>query len=150
MKIYGLDDSEYQPLYEKARSLTGVFYHGIVPNEQLRSSFQDIDFFTYPCVFEETSCLAVIEAMAAGCRIIAPALGALPETTAGYGRLYPWNLDNQKHILAFAEVLREELENPWKGRVMLPEKQQEYCRDVYSWDVRSIEWSDAVQQWMRS
>ena len=147
MKIYGVDDSKYQPLYDKARSLPGVFYHGIVPNDQLRLSFQDLDFFTYPCVFEETSCLAVIEAMAAGCRVIAPALGALPETTAGYGRLYPWNSDEQRHIRDFADVLRAEFETPWKGRLNLVERQQEYCRDFYSWGVRSSEWRDMIQQW---
>ena len=66
-------------------------------------------FLVYPCTFAETACLAVIEAMAAGCRVIVPSLGALPETTGGYARIYPSNPERQEHAAVFSENLAAEL-----------------------------------------
>jgi glycosyltransferase involved in cell wall biosynthesis len=87
MKLYLEDDSPYQHLYERAGSMPGVIYHGIAPNPELRAALRSMHFLVYPCTFAETACLAVIEAMAAGCRVIIPSLGALPETTGGYARI---------------------------------------------------------------
>jgi glycosyltransferase involved in cell wall biosynthesis len=149
MKIYGESDSEYEALYDKARGLPNVFYHGIVPNDELQKSLRTIDFLTYPSTFEETACLAVIEAMAAGCRVIVPAFGALPETTAGYAHLYPWSSNEEEHLRNFTCALQSELQDPWRGRPELVSRQQEYCRDMYSWDIRSREWEEAIGIWTR-
>lgn len=140
MKIYLLDDSPYEHLYQSAESTPGVFYHGIAPNPEVRAALRDMDFLVYPCTFEETSCLAAIEAMAAGCRVIAPAFGALPETTHGFARLYPWVPDKQAHAAAFAATLAEELQNPWNGQPELAIAQQRHCASHYDWDVRIEEW----------
>ena len=74
MRLYRQDhlEGQYEHLYEKARSLPGVQYHGLLPNDELRLALREFHFLSYPCVFKETSCLAVVEAMAAGCRVIAP------------------------------------------------------------------------------
>ena len=89
MKLYLGDDGPYNHLYERARAMPKVVYHGIEPNLELRAALRNMHFLVYPNIFQETACLAVIEAMAAGCRVIVPSLGALPETTGGYARVYP-------------------------------------------------------------
>ena len=109
MKLYLEDDSPYQHLYERAQSMPGVTSHGIAPNPELRAALRSMHFLVYPCTFEETACLAVIEAMAAGCRVIVPSLGALPETTAGYARVYPNDPDPNAHAKAFADILADEM-----------------------------------------
>lgn len=146
LKLYGQtgDDTPYEALFARARALPNVFHHGIVPNEQLREELRGIDYLAYPSTFAETSCLSVIEAMAAGCRVICPALGALPETTAGFARLYPWQPDRDAHAAVFADILAEELARPWEGRVHLGWQQQVYCHAFYDWAVRAGEWRRLV------
>ena len=154
IKLYGagFDDEPYRRLYDRASSLPGVEYHGIVPNADLRKALRDIDFLTYPSTFEETSCLSVIEALAAGCRVICPSFGALPETSRDFARLYKFQSDPKGHAQLFARVLSEEISNPWGGRHSLSETQQNWTRSTYDWSVRVAEWKsliDLVSGWRR-
>ena len=105
MKLYMENDSPYQHLFARAQSMSGVIYHGLAPNPELRAALRTMHFLVYPCTFAETACLAAIEAMAAGCRLIIPSLGALPETTAGYARIYPSNPNAEEHVATFSENL---------------------------------------------
>jgi glycosyltransferase involved in cell wall biosynthesis/tetratricopeptide (TPR) repeat protein len=145
MKLYLGDDSPYQHLYDRAQSMPGVIYHGLAPNSELRNALRTMHFLVYPCTFAETACLAAIEAMAAGCRIIVPSLGALPETTAGYARVYPSNPNAEEHAVAFSENLADELETPWGGQLGLSLSQQAHCAAVYDWPRRLREWRQLIQ-----
>jgi glycosyltransferase involved in cell wall biosynthesis len=144
MKLYLGDDGPYNHLYERAQSMVGVIYHGIVPNSELCTALRDMHFLVYPSTFAETSCLAVIEAMAAGCRVIVPSLGALPETTGGYARIYPHELDANRHAEVFANVLAYEISNPWAGATDLSMAQQRYCAKTFDWDHRAAEWRQLI------
>lgn len=131
MKLYLGDDSTYQHLYDRAQSMPGVIYHGLAPNSELRDALRTMHFLVYPCTFAETACLAAIEPMAAGCRIIVPSLGALPETTAGYARVYPSNPNAEEHAVAFSENLADELETPWGAPVgIVAEPTSALCRSA--------------------
>ena len=145
MKLYLEDDSPYRHLYERAESMPGVIYHGIAPNPELRAALRSMHFLVYPCTFEETACLAVIEAMAAGCRVIVPSLGALPETTGGYARIYPSNPNAEEHVATFSENLAAELATPWAGEPELSLSQQAHCAVVYDWPRRLREWRQLIQ-----
>jgi glycosyltransferase involved in cell wall biosynthesis len=145
MKLYLENDAPYEHLYERAQSMPGVVYHGIAPNPELRAALRSMHFLVYPCVFAETACLAVIEAMAAGCRAIVPSLGALPETTASYARIYPSNPDAKEHSTVFSENLAAELAAPWAGEPDLSLVQQAHCRAVYGWPRRLHEWRQLVE-----
>jgi glycosyltransferase involved in cell wall biosynthesis len=150
MKLYHVgsdkEDRKYQHLYDLASTLPTVVYHGLSPNKELREALRDIHFLTYPNTFEETSCVAVIEAMAAGCRVIAPSFGALPETTAGYARLYPWNADENAHAAIFARVLASEMAQPWNGDPKLAEAEQHYSATAYDWKHRDYEWRRLIDK----
>jgi glycosyltransferase involved in cell wall biosynthesis len=72
-KIYGKDfaisqEGNYQELYDRCEELPDVVYRGSIPNEELRKELHTFDILAYPNTFEETSCIAVIEALSAGVR----------------------------------------------------------------------------------
>ena len=147
IKLYGprFNDEAYRDLYDRALSLPGIEYHGIVPNPQLRAALRSIDFLAYPSIVPETSFISAIEAMAAGCRVICPSLGALPETTGQFARLYPFPSDPADHAKLFAEILADEIRNPWGGNFELSEQEQNYARGTYDWSVRIAEWQAFIR-----
>jgi glycosyltransferase involved in cell wall biosynthesis len=89
MGIYDALLDPHEPLYEAARSSPGVTYHGSVAQPALAQALRRATMLAYPNTFPETSCIAVMEAMAAGCAVATSYLGALPETGAGFIDLMP-------------------------------------------------------------
>jgi glycosyltransferase involved in cell wall biosynthesis len=84
MGIYGVDDPPaFRELYARAREAAGAHYHGAQGQVAIREVASQCRVLAYPCTFPETSCIAAMEAMAAGCAVVTTALGALPETAAG-------------------------------------------------------------------
>jgi glycosyltransferase involved in cell wall biosynthesis len=71
----------------EAKRSPGVTVNRGVAKQELAQRLASALMFCYPCIFRETFCSAVREAMAAGCLVCATASGALPETTAGFAGL---------------------------------------------------------------
>lgn len=145
-KIYGPEfasSSEvyYEHLYEKCEKLSGVIYRGSIPNNELRQELSNFDILAYPNTFEETSCIAVIDALCAGLRVVTSNLGALPETTEGWARIYPFLPNSDIHTEAFAKILQEEIdlmkENKLKEHL---NNQVTIYNQRWSWDYRIKEW----------
>jgi len=145
-KIYGKDfainnENYYQELYDKCEALEGVVYRGFVSNEELRKELSSFDILAYPCTFEETSCIAVIEALSAGLRVVTSNLGALPETTEGWARIYPYLANKKLHALHFADILEEEINKIKSGELDSHlELQKQVYAPRWSWDQRIKEW----------
>lgn len=145
-KIYGsefsaVEEQKYVDLYERASTLPGVVYRGSITNEQLLRELPTFDVLAYPCTFEETSCISVIEALATGLRVVTSNIGALPETTEGWARLYPYLVNKDFHSKRFSKVLYDEMYKLRKGELKAQLRLQ---KAVYSqrwgWDERIKEW----------
>lgn len=107
-EIYGWRerDEKYKDLFEVAKRTPGINYYGFQSNEVIREKLKDSHIFAYPCIWPETSCLAAIEAMAAGCFVVHPNYGALSETCAYMGLSYPWSEDRNDHAQKFYNHMR--------------------------------------------
>jgi FkbM family methyltransferase len=150
-KIYGVDfarhDSDYQHLYDKCNELPGVVYRGSIPNEELRAELPTFDILAYPCTFEETSCIAVIEALCAGLRVITSSLGALPETTEGWADVYSYRKDPNMHAELFAERLAINIERLRRGQLFPTlSSQVSVYRNFWNWKYRYNEWGEFLTQ----
>jgi hypothetical protein len=140
------NDAVHHSVFSQTRRLPGVTYHGIRPNDEVRVALRDMHFLTYPSTLNETSCIAVMESMAAGMRVIATARAALPETTAGFARLYPAPVDREGRVAAFALELAEEFRNPWGGHPSMATAAQEYARRIYGWPSCLDAWRQLIRR----
>jgi glycosyltransferase involved in cell wall biosynthesis len=146
-EVFGENDIQYQSLYDKCNELPNVVYRGSIPNEQLRDELSNFDILAYPNTFEETSCIAVIEALSAGLRVITSNLGALPETTEGWARMYPYLMDKEKHANYFSTVLEDEILRIKDGSLKLQlETQVKIYKPRWSWDNRINEWTKLLNE----
>ena len=147
-KIYGehffsVSDFNYSHLWEKAESLSNVFYRGFTSNEDLRNELPDFDIMSYPCIFEETSCISVIEALSAGLKVVCSNIGALPETTEGWANMYTIKSTREIHIQHFMNELDKTIKtfreiNSQSSLL----SQVEIYKPRWSWETRINDWLD--------
>ena len=113
----------------------------------LPDALADVSVLAYPNIFDETSCIAVMEAMAAGCRVVTTRRGALPETTAGFARLVEPDKDpralSARFATAIADELAERTDDPdsYAARV---DDQVRHVNQTMTWAGRVADW----EQWL--
>lgn len=142
-------DEPYRSLFARCIAHPRIRCHGTQSNETVRLALSECDVFAYPCIEPETSCIAAIEAMAAGCLTVCASYGALPETTANFAHLYPFSEDGQVHGRRFSVALDDAIRRIRMRRTeddTLRAKQVEYFNTFYCWDRRAGEW----EQYLRS
>lgn len=142
-KIYGNEqrDAAFQEIFDKCKEHDHITYHGTVSNDEIRKALEEAHIFAYPSTWQETSCIAGIEAMSAGCAIVCPSLAALPETTSGFGLMYPFDEDKMQHAQMFHNVLRAAVDNFWEDDMQTKLLLQKLYTDTfYNWDLRAEEW----------
>ena len=144
--IYGkkFDDvvgKNYQKLFDVCKNSKNINYLSFLDNKKIVELLKKMHLFTYPSVWPETSCIAAIEAMAAGCEVVTTNLGALYETCSPFATFvnFDRNFDNLEN--KYSKVLAESVKNYWsdenQNKLRL---QRESINATYSWDVRSQEW----------
>lgn len=143
-------DEPYLDLFERVKNHPNMTYHGFKPNDVIRKALQEAHIFAYPSIWQETSCIASIEAMSAGCEVVCPNYAALPETTGGFATSYQWNEDINFHANVFANILHQSIERHFEES-----NQQKlifaknYIDNFYNWDLRSVEWTTMLQSLLR-
>lgn len=149
MAIYQVSPAQdqYSHLYAQCAATDGIEYCGPVGQAQLARELRGIAGLVYPSTFAETSCIAVLEAMASGAFIFTTRLGALPETTRGFAYL----VDAERGELAerFAAMTIKalgELQSDPAAASLRREAQARFVRDNYRWSARASEWASWLAQ----
>jgi glycosyltransferase involved in cell wall biosynthesis len=143
MQVYNMSDANYEPLYRQCRETEGVEYIGSVSQPELAQGLQSATSLFYPNTFAETSCIAVMEAMASGCLILTSELGALSETTAGYGCLIPITENYMQQFLDAAIALLNNSLQPQNPQLEEHVRRQvNFVNQTYTWSTRAQEWVD--------
>lgn len=106
-EIYGWEERNkpYEKLFDIIKNHDKMSYYGTVSNAEIRKALEQMHIFAYPCIWPETSCLAMIEAISSNVFVIHPNYGALPETAQGATLMYQWNEDPNVHANIFAHNL---------------------------------------------
>lgn len=144
--IYGKEYVEYEgdkydELFERAKNMKNVNYMGYAPHEDVIKALQEAHIFAYPCIFEETACLSMIEAGAAGCNLVVTNVGGLPETGSVYANLVPIQADEDLLVKNYAEALNETIDNYWsESNQELLKEQSNFYNKHYGWETRKHEW----------
>ena len=142
-EIYGWKerDKEYEGLFEKIKNHPKMTYHGFKPNEEVKEALKKAHIFALPSIWPETSCIALIEAMSAGCLCVHSSLAALPETSSNWTLQYDFTEDMNehasRHALTLADALRLVDEENMKDRLSM---QKAYIDGFYDWQSRAKQW----------
>jgi len=146
-QVYGdqfksANDEKFKELYNQASALKNVSYIGYKPNEFIKDNLKNYHIFAYPNIWEETSCIAAIEAMAAGLYTLVTDYGALFETCAEFAVYVPYEKDFIRLAHTFASVIdaaanqlnQETVKNHLQFQI-------DYTNRFYSWDLRAGVWN---------
>ena len=150
-EVYGKDfyeqnDKYYQTLYEQADAIPNVNYIGYKPNEYIRENLNKYRMYVYPSTFEETSCISLLECMAAGLYCITTDLGALFETGAEFPIYIPYTENLRILCTKFSKAIDAAAESLESKEVNEHLKFQiKYTNKYYNWDKQGIAWTRFLQ-----
>lgn len=143
--LYGIQekDAPYDELFKICKEHPQINYHGTQPNSVIRKALLNADVFAYPNTWLETSCICLIEAMAAGVTCIHPNYGALPETGMGLTVKYDFSEDKTEHARRFFNICRSYVETYDEAYESMTNQRQLISRIAnirYAWANRKQDW----------
>ena len=144
MTVYGWAEDNDRDAYGSIYSLAeqeGVTMHGGVGQEVLLNTLARSGFLLYPNTFDETSCIAAIEAQACGAVVITSAKAGLNETVASpdTGICIPGDPQSVEYRRQFIGEVAGLAANPDRHQAM-SETARRRAFDRYSWRSIATEW----------
>ena len=147
-EVYGdkfkkANDHNYEVLYDQARKLKNVNYIGYRPNNFILDKLPYYNLYVYPSIWEETSCISLLESMAAGLYCVVTNYGAVYETGSEFPIYINYETNYKNLSYQFAEaikVARDTLHEPMINEHLL--MQQNFVKRFYSWEKKAFEWNN--------
>ena len=137
MAVYQGDETPYAAMYEKLKANDCLKLNGSVSQANLADRLRPISFLVYPSIFRECHSIAIIEAMAAGLKVITTDM-ASPQTE--FIDSMPME---SATVEEYAKLLRANI-NYFRSR---PEewaekswKQIQYINQEFTWKKKAEEW----------
>ena len=145
-EVYGKDfmdknDKDYKALYDQAESLPNVNYIGYKPNEYITENIKNYNMYVYPSIFEETSCISLLEAMSAGLYSIVTNYGALFETGAEFPMYVPYDNNYQALAQKFGFAIEQAAKTIHTEQIHAHlNSQSNYANIYYNWNKVGNQW----------
>ena len=147
--IYGITEANerYNSLLSNL-NVEGAEYRGPLSHARLSEQLLNTAIVAYPTAIEETSGIAPLEALAAGCSLVCTDRGALPESTAGFATMVPYGNGGDSFEEAFKAALITKLKQ-WRDgdgtdlSASLRLQRQAFTAN-YRWENRLLEWKSLI------
>jgi UDP-glucose:(glucosyl)LPS alpha-1,2-glucosyltransferase len=144
--IYGSEweqrNKPFEELFERCRAHPQINYHGWASNDVVREAYQRAHIFAYPCIWPETSCRSLIEAMSAGCLSVHPNFSALTDTSGGLTVQYDGDhSDINAHANMFAHTLMYAIDNVQNNDLT------NWLSFVKSYADARFSWTTVIHKW---
>lgn len=137
MAVYQSDDSSYEAMYKKLKENDCLKLHGSVSQAELANQLRRTAFLVYPSIFVECHSIAILEAMAAGLKVITTD-AASPQTE------YIDSLASTGATVdAYATLLRSNINffrsrpEAWADKAW---RQIQYVNQEFTWKKKAAEW----------
>ena len=142
-KFNDLMGNTFENLFNECKNTKNVNFFGFQENKKVIEQLKKMHIFAYPSTWPETSCIAAIEAMAAGCEVVTTNLGALNETCSPFGKIINFEKRPEDLEIKYKDALLESIKNYWSDKTQKKLKlQSETINSTYSWDIRAAEWKN--------
>ena len=108
----------------------------------LKENLKDYRMFVYPSIWEETSCISLLESMSAGLYCITTNFGALYETGAEFPMYVPYSNDYKSLARKFAAAIEASADMLHDSGIQDHLKmQQNYVNRFYDWGAKGQAWT---------
>lgn len=139
--FYEQEHPKYIPIYNELME-AGAIHHEYASNDEVRKALQEAHILAYPNIWEETSCLAAIEALMTGCKVVTTNFGALYETCGTWADYV--TLDSNL-VDRYADALNKAIDTFWEqGTQDKLADQVAYYQKYWTWDSRIKQWEQLI------
>ena len=146
-KFHDSYEKKFQKLFDDCKNIKNVNFHGYKSNSSILEMLKEVHIFSYPSIWTETSCIAAIEAMAAGCEVVTTNLGALKETCSPFAKFVNFEKNLHNLELNYLSSLIDSINNFWsEDNQQKLKTQREKINQIYSWETRKVEWTDFLKK----
>ena len=147
MDVYQGDNSPYKAMFEMLRENDCITLRGSCGQQELAMALHSVSFLVYPSIFTECHSIAIIEAMAAGLKVITTDVAhaqtefvdSMPSKDATVEEYTKLLRKNVNYFRAYPEEWAEKI---WK--------QVQYVNQEFTWRKRAQEWTGHLQKLLAS
>lgn len=119
----------------------GITYHGRVSHGEIIKEYQKSGIFSYPCDFQEISCVNAMTAQRYGAIPVVPNVYALKETVQYGKKIENCDVTSTAGIELYKQELIEALKNQeWQNQVR--PAMIEWAKDKFSWATIAAQWKE--------